>query len=88
MVAGWQIHRRSRRIARGDHLRCGNGKRAAACSGHKEGTNTLAWSSESKTLATDGFDGQVRLYEAAGGRLAREFVPVPLDKSAVEKAQR
>lgn len=64
------------------------GKRTAVCSGHKAGIYTLSWSPDSRTLATGGFDGQVRLYEAAAGRLAHEFVPVPLETSAAEKAQK
>jgi hypothetical protein len=31
-------------------------------------------------VATGGFDGMVRLYDAATGKMKREFVPVPLER--------
>jgi WD40 repeat protein len=53
-----------------------SGKLVHALTGHKAGIYTLAWSPDSKSLATGGFDGMVRVY--VDGKLAREFVPVPL----------
>jgi WD40 repeat protein len=63
------------------------GARVAACSGHKAGIYAVAWSPDSRTLATGGFDGLLRLYDAASGKLAREFVPVPLQTSAIGRTQ-
>ena len=42
----------------------------------------MAFSPDSGTLAAAGFDGTVRLYDARTGTMKREFVPVPLEKSA------
>jgi WD40 repeat protein/mono/diheme cytochrome c family protein len=64
-----------------------SGARAAACSGHKAGIYAVAWSPDSRTLATGGFDGLLRLYDAPSGKLQREFVPVPLQTSAVQRTQ-
>lgn len=63
------------------------GARVAACSGHKAGIYAMAWSPDSRTLATGGFDGLLRLYDASSGKLAREFVPVPLQTSAIGRTQ-
>ncbi len=38
----------------------------------------LAWKNDNKTLATGGFDGTVRIYDADSGSLIKEFVPVPI----------
>jgi WD40 repeat protein/mono/diheme cytochrome c family protein len=57
-----------------------SGKLVAALTGHKAGIYALAWSPDSQSLATGGFDGTVRIYR--DGKLAREFVPVPLKQKA------
>ena len=61
-----------------------SGARAAACKGHSAGIYTVAFSPDSATLATAGFDGMVRLYDAGTGELKKAFVPVPLEKPATE----
>ena len=33
------------------------------------------------TFAAGGFDGMVRIYDAASGQVKKEFVPVPLEKT-------
>ena len=58
------------------------GKRTAALSGHLAGIYSLAFSPDSAQLATGGFDGTVRVYDTAAGSKLREFVPVPLERSA------
>jgi WD40 repeat protein len=55
------------------------GERIAACKGHTAGIYSLAFSPDSATLATGGFDGQVRLYKTSDCALEKAFVPVPLD---------
>jgi COMPASS component SWD3 len=55
-----------------------SGKRVTACQGHKAGIYTVAFSPDNQTLATGGFDGQVRLYRAKTGELVKAFVPVPI----------
>ena len=57
------------------------GARVASCKGHTAGIYTVAFSPDSATLAAGGFDGMVRLYDAASGQLKKEFVPVPLEKT-------
>jgi WD40 repeat protein len=63
------------------------GDRVTACSGHKAGIYAIAWAPDSRTLATGGFDGLLRLYDIPSGNRTREFVPVPLQTSAVQRAQ-
>jgi hypothetical protein len=46
----------------------------------------LAFIPDRKHLATGGFDGSVRLFEAATGKLARAFVPVPVAGSVAMSA--
>jgi len=55
------------------------GERVSTCKGHQAGIYTLAFRPDGAQLATAGFDGRVRICEVASGRLAAEFVPVPLD---------
>ncbi len=49
-----------------------------ALKGHTAGIYSVTFSPDSRRLATAGFDGQVRLYETAGGKLVKEFIPVPM----------
>jgi WD40 repeat protein len=63
-----------------------SGKLVASASGHQAGIYTLAWSPDSRTLATGGFDGKVRFYDA-GGKMTREFVPVPLETTSLGRTQ-
>ena len=56
-----------------------SGERVAQCKGHKAGIYTVAFSPDSAHgWRPRGFDGMVRLYDAATGALKKEFVPVPL----------
>jgi WD40 repeat protein len=54
------------------------GDRLAACSGHTAGIYAVAFSPDGARLATGGFDGSVRLYNAADCKLIRSFIPVPI----------
>ncbi len=55
------------------------GARVAVCKGHTAGIYTVTFSPDSATLAAAGFDGTVRLYDAARGTLKKAFVPVPME---------
>ncbi len=61
------------------------GGRAAACRGHQAGIYALAFRPDGAELAAAGFDGRVRIYDPAGGKLLREFIPVPLEKQLVSQ---
>jgi WD40 repeat protein len=65
-----------------------SGARIAICKGHAAGIYTVAFSPDSTTLATGGFDGTARIYDATTGTLKREFIPVPLEKSAEAKGSK
>jgi hypothetical protein len=54
------------------------GELAGRCSGHQGGTYAVAFTPDGRELATGGFDGTLRFYDLTG-KLARSFVPVPLE---------
>ena len=54
------------------------GDRVATCKGAESGVFVLRFRPDGKQLAAAGFDGQVRLFDPASGKLAKEFVPVPI----------
>lgn len=54
------------------------GKLAAQCKGHSAGIYSAAFSPDAKKLATGGFDGKIRVYDAANCQLLHSFIPVPL----------
>lgn len=58
------------------------GERVATCKGDESGVFVLRFRPDGKQLAAAGFDGHVRLYDPASGKLAKEFVPVPLESKA------
>lgn len=53
------------------------GEKLATCKGQR-GTYAMAFSPDGEQLAAGGFDGKVRVYEVKSGKLARDFVPVPV----------
>jgi WD domain, G-beta repeat/Planctomycete cytochrome C len=57
-----------------------DGPKVATLEGQKGGVYSVRFSSDSKTVASAGFDGVVRLNDAQTGKLIKEFVPVPLGK--------
>jgi WD40 repeat protein len=55
-----------------------SGSRLAALAGHDGGIFAVAFSADSKWVATGGYDGVIRVFEAKTGKVARAFVPVPI----------
>ena len=49
-------------------------------SGHAGPVFAVAWKPDGSVIATAGFDGKVRLFDAKTGNLVKQFVPVPLSK--------
>ena len=47
-------------------------------SGHQGPVFAIAYKPDGSVIATGGFDGRVRLYEAKTGNLVRDFIPVPV----------
>lgn len=57
-----------------------NGRRVSKFEGVKTPVYSVAYHPEGKVVATAGFDGIVRISDAATGKLVKEFVPVPVKK--------
>jgi WD40 repeat protein len=47
------------------------------------GVFAVTFSADGKTIATGGFDGQVRLHDAATGILIKQFAPVDIEPPSV-----
>ena len=59
------------------------GHRVSALAGHEGGVYSVVFHPKGELVATGGFDGTLRIFETATGKLMKSFVPVPLEKSAV-----
>ena len=84
-----QADRGGGRGAGSQHLRCRD-RRARRRRARDTPPGSTPWPSApiAATLAAGGFDGMVRLYDAATGKLKREFIPVPLEKSGEARGSR
>ncbi len=63
------------------------GKIVAKCAGQSGPVYAVSFHPEGKVVASAGFDGKVRLNDAATGAIIREFVPVPMVPDAVANSQ-
>lgn len=57
-----------------------DGARRSTLQGHAEWTYALTFRPDGGRLAAGGYEGTVRIYELKEGKLAREFVPVPVSR--------
>jgi WD40 repeat protein len=62
--------------------RADNGQKVAQAEGQPGPVFAVAFRPDGKAVAAAGFDGKVRLYDPATGKLIKEFLPVPLAPSA------
>jgi WD40 repeat protein len=51
--------------------------------GQGGGVFTVVFSPDGKTVASGGFDGYLRLNDAATGKLLAKFIPVPVGENKV-----
>jgi WD40 repeat protein len=56
----------------------------AKCEGVKSPVYAIAFAPDSKTIALGGFDGMVRLHDAATGKLVKEFAPAPVATASAQ----
>ncbi len=55
-----------------------DGNKLAGMGGHTGGVYGVAFSPDGKRVYTAGYDGNVRIFEVAGQKLVKTFMPVPL----------
>jgi WD40 repeat protein/mono/diheme cytochrome c family protein len=58
-----------------------DGKPLFELQGHTRGVFSVAYAPDGKHVATGGFDGKVRIFDATTGSLVTEFVPVTITKT-------
>jgi WD40 repeat protein len=63
-----------------------NAKQIAAMEGQGGGVFAVAFDLEGKTVASGGFDGYLRLNDAATGKLINKFVPMPVTGGKITSA--
>ena len=63
-----------------------DGKQIAEVAGQHGAVYTVAFSPDGKSIASAGFDGVVRLNEAATGKLIKEFLPAPISAKVASAA--
>jgi WD40 repeat protein len=56
-----------------------DGRRLATLTGVPAPVYSIALSADGTRVATGSYNGQVGIYDAATGKLLRQFVPVPVD---------
>jgi WD40 repeat protein len=64
-----------------------DGARQFELSGHEGPVYAISWKPDGTVITTAGFDGKVRMYNAADGQLAHEFIPVPIANVAAASEQ-
>jgi WD40 repeat protein len=57
-----------------------DGQKAATLSGHEGAIFSIAWHPTQPQIFTAGYEGKIRVFEAADGKLLKSFVPFPLEK--------
>jgi len=62
-----------------------DGKQVSRLESPKGGVYAVAFSPDGQFVASGGFDGTVRISEAATGKIVREFVPVPITPAVAGK---
>jgi WD40 repeat protein len=55
--------------------------------GHQRAVFAAVFAPDGKTVATGGFEGKVRLYDVATGKLLKEFLPVPINGPAANSTK-
>jgi WD40 repeat protein len=62
-----------------------DGARKQTLPGHQGAVFAIAFRPDGKLVASGGFDGKVRLFEVETGKLAAEFVPVPVEPAVAAR---
>jgi WD40 repeat protein len=62
-----------------------DGKMLFELPGHSRGVFAVAFSPDGKQVATGGFEGKVRIFDAGTGALVKEFIPVTVTPAVAAK---
>lgn len=63
----------------------GDGKRLLSLSGHQGPVFAIAYKPDGSTIATAGYDGLIRLFDAKSGAMVKQFLSVPVEGASGEE---
>jgi WD40 repeat protein len=69
------------------HIYKTDGSRTAVLAGHEGAVFSIAWHPSKPEVFTAGFEGKIRVFDPESGKLLRDIMPFPLEKSEHEASK-